>query len=236
MLFYLSSNDSDDYSTIKFSANPPLGANKLKFRINQLSTIASFMITTEDDYIRFKIDNVQNEIHFKNKNKYDNDTLANEITTILTEVGITCKVNEFGTLTLTGTKEFSILDASHRAKLLLGLYHTQLPIRSQNNECVIKSVPYICYGNNLFLRSRISSVACINDSLNRESYQSICYHINEMFMSGFPIVSKIPGQFTTISPSDLSNLEFSLVDFQNVPVVLKAPLNLELEVSFLSFN
>ena len=39
----------------------------------------------------------------------------------------------------------------------------------------------------------------------------------------------VSGNYIKIKSTDLSNLEFSLVDFQNEPVVLKSPLNLVLE-------
>jgi hypothetical protein len=50
-----------------------------------------------------------------------------------------------------------------------------------------------------------------------------------MLYPGVPIISITPGNYVKIKPTDLSNLEFSLVDFQNEPVVLKSPLNLVLE-------
>ena len=56
MLFYLQSTDPDHYSTVKFYANPPLGKDPLLFRINQVSTIDAFMVTTRDDYMEFNVE------------------------------------------------------------------------------------------------------------------------------------------------------------------------------------
>ena len=56
MLFYISSTNPADYSTVKFSTSALTGKNNLEFRINQLATFASFLITTNDDYITFEFD------------------------------------------------------------------------------------------------------------------------------------------------------------------------------------
>ena len=45
-----------------------------------------------------------------------------------------------------------------------------------------------------------------------------------------PIICRIPGNTIKIKPTDLTNMEFSLVDFQDEPVLLKAPLNIVMEV------
>ena len=55
MLFYLQSTNPENYGTVKFYANPPLGKDPLLFRINQVNTIAAFMVTTVEDYIEFNI-------------------------------------------------------------------------------------------------------------------------------------------------------------------------------------
>ena len=57
-------------------------------------------------------------------------------------------------LIINANKEFVIKEASHRAKLLLGLYDTKLPINSTNKTIVSPSVPFLCYGNVLYLTAR----------------------------------------------------------------------------------
>ena len=238
MLFYLQSTDPNDYSTVKFYANPPLGKGPLRFRINQLNTIASFMVTTHDDYVTFNIDGEIVKVYFKDKREYDKDTLDTEIKKVLPE-NVEINFNDQGTFTVTAYKPFSIVDASHRAKLLLGLYHTQLPLIAKKHsedinvyEIIIQSVPYHCLGNTLYLRSKISSVVGFNDKDNKDVYLSICYHVFELFVPNIPIITRIPGATTRILPSDLTNLEFTLVDFQNEPVILNAPLRLVMEVMY----
>ena len=230
MLFYLQSSDPDNYGTVKFYANPPLGKDPLLFRINQVNTVAAFLVTTSEDYIEFNIGGASKKVFFEDRSAYDKDDLPNIITKLTTSVNVTVAYNNTNTFTISSTESFSITDCSHRAKLLLGLYHESFPIASDGNAIVAKSVPYNCYGNCLYLRSRLSSVVGLNDENNKDYYLSFCYNISEMFIPGVPIITRFPGNCTKINPSDLTNIEFTLVDFMNVPVVLKAPLRIVMEV------
>ena len=229
MLFYLQSTNPNEYEKLTFSANPQLGKGKMYFKILQASTIANFMITTDDDYIVFEIGGERKTIKFENNYKYDINELPKKIDGYLSSIGLSCHSNEYGTLTITGNEEFKIVEITHRAKLLLGLYHSTIPIESQDKKIIISSVPYVCYGNNLYIRSRVSSIVGFNNC-SHEAYTSICYHISEMFIPGIPIITRIPGQSVRVNSYDLTNLEFTLVDFQNEPIKLKAPLNLVVEI------
>lgn len=235
MLFYLQSTDPENYNTVKFYANPPLGKDPLLFRINQVNTIAAFMVTTVDDYIEFAFEDQTRRVTFEDRSSYDKDDLANIITNLTSSIGISVAYNDYNTFTISSDQPFVINECSHRAKLLLGLYHESFPLSAERSplntyDIVVKSVPYNCYGNCLYLRSRVSSVVGLNDENNKDIYLSICYNISEMFIPGVPIITRFPGNCTKIYPSDLTNLEFTLVDFMNVPVILKAPLRLTMEV------
>jgi hypothetical protein len=250
MLFYLQSTDPSCYQTVKFSTNVFAGSESLEFRIKQLATISTFLITTEDDYIIIEINGdgtecsedathpkpsvpgqspQQHTIYFNERYCYNRDELAIELSTLFTNVNINVIDNDSGTLTFTSESEFIIIDASHRVKLLTGLYHTELPVKPTKH-LKINSVPYTCYGNNLYLRSRISNIVGLNDSNNNEIYISICYQVLEILHPNMPVICRMPGNNIKINPTDLTNLEFTLVDFQNEPVLLKAPLNIVMEV------
>ena len=241
MLYYLQSDNPNKYECIKFSANPQLGKGKHHFRILRASTIASFLITTNDDYIIFNVNNNDIKITFNDCCKYDRYDLPKILNQqYLHNTGLTVSDNDEGTLTIESQYNFTIKEATHRIKLLFGLYHSSLPINSQSKKIIINSVPYVCYGNNLYIRSRISSVVGFAgaqasfgafNSHENVSYTSICYHISEMFIPGVPIISRIPGNQFDINSYDLTNLEFTLVDFQNEPIKLKAPLNLTVEIN-----
>ena len=89
MLFYLQSSDPDNYGTVKFHANPPLGKDPLLFRINQVNTVAAFLVTTSEDYIEFNIGGAIKKVFFEDRSAYDKDDLPNIITKLTTSVNVT---------------------------------------------------------------------------------------------------------------------------------------------------
>ena len=105
MLFYISSTNPSDYSTVKFSTSALTGKNNLEFRINQLATFASFLITTNDDYITFEFDDNNNNVmtfNFTDKSFYDKDTLPQYLESLIYNNKSQLRVtyNELGTLTI----------------------------------------------------------------------------------------------------------------------------------------
>ena len=95
------------------------------------------------------------------------------------------------------------------------------------------SVPYINYGNVLYLTARSDFVSVLNTN-DKEEARSIAYKVNELLSSGYPINCQLPGQWSIIHSDQLNALEFQLVDFQLKPVILHAPLYLTLEVERLN--
>ena len=230
MLYYLKSNDPNDYASVKFSGIPIATTEPLMFRIKNFSTITSFIITDETDFIKIKVENNTRTFKFKEKTSYEIETLAEDLNLLLAGF-VNVELTEASTLSFTSNKDFEIIDASHRVKLLLGLYFENFPIRSNGHKYVSKSVPYINFGNNLFIRSRISNVVGINTSSTLE-YVSICYNIIGLFIPNIPLIFKDPGNYVKINSFDLLNLSFTLVDSFNVPIKLKSPINLTVEVIY----
>ena len=67
MLFSLQSTDPDHYSAVKFYANPQLGKDPLLFGINQVNSIAAFIVTTTEDYMEFSIEGEVRGITFEDR-------------------------------------------------------------------------------------------------------------------------------------------------------------------------
>ena len=213
------------------------------YRINSLSTIASFSITTPDDYliIETTLDNepIELTLHFQEEGRYELRRLAFELNNLFEgqlvpvdeELPITFSLSMDSTnrLVISANKEFVIKDASYGAKLLLGLYHSNLPISSTQKQLLMPSVPYISYGNVLYLTARTDFVSVVN-SEDKEITRSIAYKCNELLYPGYPINCKLPGNWSIIHSDSLSTLEFQLVDFMLHPVKLHAPLNVTLEI------
>ena len=234
MLCHLVSTDPNNYSTVKFTSQAISKANtSVIYRINSVSFIANFSITTSDDYLVIEYQNTSHRISFPDKGIYN---LAYDLKSLLSSSleGFNCNRNDRGLLEITGPDEFSIVEASHNVKLLLGLYHSELPIRSSRpkitsqdvSECVLTSpsIPYCSYGNILYLTARTDMICSVNNKEGKEESLSIAYKTNEILHPGFPVMCKIPSQWSIINSSQLNQLEFTLVDFQFHPVKLHSPL------------
>ena len=231
-LIHLNSNDPNKYGTIKFTSS--LTQNReVMYRLNSLTTTASFSITTQEDWLEITrlSDDSTHKYCFSDRAEYDIDSLPATLNKILSvgEFPITVTAGEDGLLILSASDDFFIKDCTHRAKLILGLYHAK---NFYSRECKFKcpSFPYLCYGNILYLTARTDAISIINARGNEES-QSIIYKTNEVLYNGFPVNCKQPGTWFKIKINELQQMEFVLVDFMLEPVILHAPLFLTLEFS-----
>ena len=229
-LIHLSSNDPYNYGTIKFTSSLTQ-TKSVMYRLNSLTTTASFSITTQDDWLEItKIsDNSIHKYYFPDRAEYDMDSLPATLNKILSvgDFPLTVTTGEDGLLILSASDDFIISDCTHRVKLILGLYHAK---KFNSSECKFKcpSFPYLCYGNILYLTARTDAISIINARGNEES-QSIIYKTNEVLYNGFPVNCKQPGTWFKIKINELQKMEFILVDFMLEPVVLHAPLFITLE-------
>ena len=243
MLHHLVSTDPNNYGTIKFRSSIGSTNSVVMYRINSLSTIASFSMTTSTDYLIF--DTTINEevatftLHFRDRGAYEMRTLAHELNNLFegelvpTEgdppIEFLITMDSTNRLIIDANKEFVIKEMSHRVRLLLGLYHTTLPIASSQKQLVCSSVPFLSYGTTLYLTSKTDFVSVMNID-DKEETRSICYRVNELLYPGVPVCSKLPGQWSIINSDQLSSMEFNLCDFQLQPVILHSPLFITIEI------
>ena len=148
-------------------------------------------------------------------------------------IDLTFSLDSRGLLSVEAPYEFQIIDATHRARMLLGLYHTKLPKESIRKIIIMDSVPLTCLGNILYLTSRTDAV-CVTNARGKEEAQSIIYKLNEIIYNGFPINCKQFGEWNVIQSNELQTMEFNLCDFQLEKVILHAPLHVSLEIASLS--
>ena len=248
-MIHLVSTNPDDYGTIKFRSSIASLNAIVMYRINSLSTIASFSMTTDDDYLLIET-TIENEpveltLHFQEHGSFELRTLAYYLNSLFEGQLVSVEDNppiEFhismdstNRLIINANKEFVIKEASHRVRLVLGLYHTQLPIASIQKQIKSSSVPYLSYGNVLYLTSKTDFISTVNID-EHEINRSICNKINELLYPSVPICCKLPGSWSLIHSDQLSSLEFVLCDFQLQPVILHAPLYVSIEIQNLSNN
>ena len=248
-MIHLVSTNPDEYGTIKFRSSIGSLNSIVMYRINSLSTIASFSMTTSDDYmiIETTIENepIELTLHFQEHGSFEMRKLAYYLNTLFEgqlvslddnpPITLTVAMDSTNRLIINGNKEFVIKEASHGVRLILGLYHTHLPIASIQKQIMTPSVPYLSYGNVLYLTSKTDFITTVNID-EHEINRSICYKINDFLYPGVPICCKLPGVWSIIHTDQLSSLEFVLCDFQLQPVKLHAPLYVSIEIQNLSNN
>ena len=102
MLCHLVSTDPNNYSTVKFTSQAISKANtSVIYRINSVSFIANFSITTSDDYLVIEYQNTLHRISFPDKGIYN---LAYDLKSLLSSnlEGFNCNRNDRGLLEITG--------------------------------------------------------------------------------------------------------------------------------------
>ena len=230
--YQVHSKDPNNYGTISFNPDIPWNTHKVEYKVTNLNTFTNFLITTDDDYIELKTsgDPRQYKI-FKNKTSYE---LEEVIKLLNEELPVTCTVTDTGVISMEDTKDFQIIDASHRVKLLLGLYHSKFPINSnsENNTIIADSTPMLTYGNVLYLKSNQGNALGMIIEGNR--YHSPCiYRINNFLKPGLPIISNQKGDKVIVNAEAAKTITMQLVDFMYEPIVLKSPMFVTLKIKLI---
>ena len=243
MMYHLVSTDPTNYGTVKFRSSISSMNSMVMYRIQSVSTVASFSMTTTNDYLIIETtlndEPIELTLYFQEHGAYDLRTLTYTLNSLFEgqlvpvneslPIELNISMDSTNRLIISADKEFSIKEASHGAQLLLGLYHTTLPISSTQKQLIMPSIPYVSYGNVLYLTARTDFVSVVNTD-DKEITRSIAYKVNEILYPGYPINCKLPSQWSIIHSDQLNSLEFQLVDFMLCPVILHAPLYLTLEV------
>ena len=234
MIYSLSSSDPNHYETIDVNINIPWKCEQVKYYVSNVNTMSNFLLTTEEDYLIIVIDGEEYRFTFTSKTDYES-SLIKDLKELFncydkTKTAIIEK-NEHGCLKLTLDKDFEIIDASHRVKLLLGLYHTTLPVSSTDKVYVCSSPPITNYANKLYLVS-LQGQAIHASKEGMEYTPSVACSIDTFIKSGLPLIKDfdINPIKTVIQASDLSRSSMTLVDFQFEPVVLLSPLFVTLKI------
>ena len=234
MIYSLSSSDPNHYETIDVNINIPWKCEQVKYYVSNVNTMSNFLLTTEEDYLIIVIDGEEYRFTFSNKTDYES-SLIKDLKELFncydkTKIAIIEK-NANGCIKLTLDKDFEIIDASHRVKLLLGLYHTTLPVSSTDKVYVCSSPPITNYANKLYLVS-LQGQAIHASKEGMEYTPSVACSIDTFIKPGLPLIKDFDMNpiKTVIQAADLSRSSMTLVDFQFEPVVLLSPLFVTMKI------
>ena len=234
MIYSLSSSNPEHYETIEVNINIPWKCEQVKYYVSNVNTMSNFLLTTEEDFLLIFMEGEEYRINFSSKTDYES-SLIEDLKELFkcyekTET-VEIKKNEHGNLQFSLDKDFQIIDASHRVKLLLGLYHTTLPVSSTDKVYACPSPPITNYANKLYLVS-LQGQAIHSTKEGMEYTPSVACSIDTFIKSGLPLIKDFDLNpiKTVIQASDLSRSSMTLVDFQFEPVVLLSPLFVTLKI------
>lgn len=227
MIYPLVSTDPNNYGTIETDITLQLCSERVNYYIDSLSTCCNFLVTTKSDYIL--IDDTK--IMFEDKCEYDISALPKYLTRKFNSININVKMNDSNTLTLTGSKDFQIKDASHRVKMLIGLIDMELPLSSVDKTITFKTSPTSTFNNVLFIRSINGKEMITNDNENKH-HPLILFRINSMLIPGLPLIIKNNHKKDSINVNydAISHMKLDLVDYKLEPIILKSPLFITLVI------
>ena len=223
LLYQLCSNDPSNYGELTFQPIIPWNCEQVEYRIKSVNTFANFMITTTDDFIVIN----ETTIYFPNQSNYDIDELADTLASILSASSVSVVMNNSGTLTFSSISEFKITNASHRVKLLLGLFDCSFPISSSLNDelyvLTAPACPMVSFGNVLYLQSLQGSA--VGSRVDKNYYSTpIIYRLNTFMKSGLPIISNKKQDKVITNIDAAKEIKITLVDFKFEKVIIKSPL------------
>ena len=233
MIYSLTSTNPAHYETIDVQILIPWKCEQVKYYVSNINTTSNFLLSTEEDYFSIALNgSPEIKVYFQNVTDYES-TLIEELNKLFTRamISLSAERTDTGFLKLKSSTPFSITEATHRAKLLLGLYHTELPVSSSNNELVTPSPPITNYANKLYLVS-LQGQAIHTVKNGMEYTPSIACSIDSFVKSGLPLIKdfNINPIKTVINVADLYRSSMTLVDFQFEPVVLLSPLFVTLKI------
>ena len=234
MIYSLSSSNPEHYETIEVNINIPWKCEQVKYYVSNVNTMSNFLLTTKEDFLLILVEGEEYRINFSSKTDYES-SLIEDLKKLFDGYEkiktVEIKKNEHGNLQFTLDKDFQIIDASHRVKLLLGLYHTTLPVSSTDKVYACPSPPITNYANKLYLVS-LQGQAIHASKEGMEYTPSVSCSIDTFIKSGLPLIKDFDLNpiKTIIQASDLSRSSMTLVDFQFEPVVLLSPLFVTLKI------
>ena len=231
LLYQLCGTDPENYGEIVFEPIIPWNCERVEYRIKSVNTFANFMITTSEDYLEVLETTTMSDtsVLFPDCNYYDSDTLPETLSARFEVVYVSVAFNTSGTLVFSSKYPFIFKSASHRVKLLLGLFDSTFPLNSTYDEwnevylITAPACPMVSFGNVLYLRSFQGSA--VGSRVDRNYYTApVIYRINTFIRSGLPIISNKKQDKIVANVDAAKQIKISLVDFKFEKILLKSPL------------
>lgn len=232
MICSVQSRDPKKYNTASINLDIPWKCRYIKWWVSAINTQSNILLSTDQDYIKYQVDDEVITFEFENKFTYSLNSLQKFLNT---DTPMKFEINNERTFTMTpGVKgDVDIIGISHRAALLTGLYNAKLPIRVYYGEkYVIQDLPVIQH--NKFYLVSLQGNPMYSSVGEYEYTPSVIGNIDTIALDGRPFIHNFdleskPIKIKTYTDS-LKYLEMTLVDFMYQPVELKNPLFITVKI------
>lgn len=232
MICSVQSRDPKKYNTASINLDIPWKCRYIKWWVSAINTQSNILLSTDQDYIKYQVDDEVITFEFENKFTYSLNSLQKFLNT---DTPMKFEINNERTFTMTpGIKgDVDIIGISHRAALLTGLYNAKLPIRVYYGEkYVIQDLPVIQH--NKFYLVSLQGNPMYSSVGEYEYTPSVIGNIDTIALDGRPFIHNFdleskPIKIKTYTDS-LKYLEMTLVDFMYQPVELKNPLFITVKI------
>lgn len=232
MICSVQSRDPKKYNTASINLDIPWKCRYIKWWVSAINTQSNILLSTDQDYIKYQVDDEVITFEFENKFTYSLNSLQKFLNT---DTPMNFEINNERTFTMTPgvNGDVDIIGISHRAALLTGLYNAKLPIRVYYGEkYVIQDLPVIQH--NKFYLVSLQGNPMYSSVGEYEYTPSVIGNIDTIALDGRPFIHNFdleskPIKIKTYTDS-LKYLEMTLVDFMYQPVELKNPLFITVKI------
>ena len=228
--YTVTSTNALEYDVIRTNLQVPHG-NLCQLRANNLTTKASFIVLSKDDYITI---NNQKFIIGDDYMEVSTETFAMILNGLFDgKIDIEANIDNVKRLLLMSKNEFVINDMSYNTKMVSGFYNDSLPIKSTlKNEVhyvIAQSAGYPMLTPILYLVSNLGSKCYDNIDKNYCNHK-ILMRVSNSFSANYPIINGNAEFMSIVSSNALSDIEFKLVDANKHPIRLLSPMYLSVQV------
>ena len=230
MICSVQSRDPKKYNTASINLDIPWKCRYIKWWVSAINTQSNILLSTDQDYIKFRTDGSEKSLKFENCFIYTINSLKKFLNTC---TSFNFEINNDRTFTMTAKVDIEIIGISHRVALLTGLYNTKLPIKLNKGEkYVIQDLPVIQH--NKFYLVSLQGNPMYSSVGEYEYTPSVIGNIDTIALDGRPFIynfdqNRKPIKIKTYTDS-LKYLEMTLVDFMFEPVELKNPLFITVKI------
>ena len=224
--YTLASKDPTRYGYIQSYFEHP-GSDYATMTVTSLVTQCNIRVLKPGDYITLNYNKYSFTKDYTNLNY---DTFASMLNFLIAGSGILIELDQCNRIVIKANIMFLLSDASYNVRLLMGLHpYDKLNIYGLN--ITIPTVGFMLSTPVLYLKCNIGA-KCFKNTLTSNNIQNtkIAMRITNSFSANYPIVTNNMDFSVNVASTDISDVEFTLVDANMKEIELLSPMYLSVSI------